>query len=475
MLDATLRPYIAELVCKRLYPRNHSLCNSLSQFPTAENEVQAMAATYIMGYRILVNLPAILLGLFCGAWSDRFGRKLPMMIPSLGSVLAVLLYMVSYMSTAYGLELVLAGAGIQGIMGKSSIITMAVNSYISDISEKDERTRKLGKLQAMNFFGLFAGSFLSGALLETSDFNTVMCVIVVLHGAAILCTVFCVDESVPPNKQQESLKQYLSIFNPANVKNSILVLCKQRKYNFRQIIIALFVLSITNQTCKTGEMDVTVLYVERRPLAWPKSWYGYLLSVDYAIMGLCLFFFLPVLTELVKMPDVGIIMLAVSCKIARSLWAAFCFKSWMVYVSVMIGAFGGLSVSSIRSLLSKSVEEDELGKMFALLASGETASKLLGTIIFTNIYGATTHFFPGCAFLVECGLYVLMFFLAVWLYKEVQLNNTYNLIQLVLPGPQTDPSHADNEEVDAVNADEKTSLKPSIFPARALVMTNSPN
>ena len=45
----------------------------------------------------------------------------------------------------------------QGMLGKSSVITMAVNSYIADTTTKEERTRKLGKLLGMNFLGLFVG------------------------------------------------------------------------------------------------------------------------------------------------------------------------------------------------------------------------------------------------------------------------------------------------------------------------------
>ena len=66
-----------------------------------------------MIYRILVNVPAVFLGLFCGAWSDVTGRKLPMMIPSLGSILAVVLYMMGMVLDRYTIVIIMLGAMVQ--------------------------------------------------------------------------------------------------------------------------------------------------------------------------------------------------------------------------------------------------------------------------------------------------------------------------------------------------------------------------
>jgi len=46
-------------------------------------------------YKLVINLPAVLLLLFCGAWSDRVGRKLPVVLSSFGTVIAVIFFMIS--------------------------------------------------------------------------------------------------------------------------------------------------------------------------------------------------------------------------------------------------------------------------------------------------------------------------------------------------------------------------------------------
>lgn len=431
MLDATIRPYIIRVVCHARFPTNDSICQNLDSYQELEDDVQAEAGSYLIYYRMLVNIPAIALGLFCGAWSDKYGRKIPMMLPSLGSVFSVLFYMLSLASTENAMVFTLIGALIQGSFGKSSVITMAVNSYASDITDKDDRSRKLGKLLAMNFFGLFAGALLAGIFQDNSDLPATFCAVVFFHAVVVLISLMCMPETVPFQVERpdpEESKEKRNLFLIGNMKESLSVLVKKRINHGRKIIFILFLISLMNQTCKVGETDITLLFVTHSPLSWPKSWYGYLLSLDYAVMGVCLIVVLPILSNILNLPDAAIIIVGLLCKIIRLFWAAFIQESWMVYVSVVIGAFAGMITSSIRSLMSKSVEENETGKVFSLLAVAETTSKLLGTLIFVSLYGATAYFFPGFAFIIEAILYMLMLMIIILIYKDLKHVGTYDLM-----------------------------------------------
>jgi MFS family permease len=80
---------------------------------------------------LVLNLPALLLGLFCGAWSDRVGRKIPVMLSSFGTIVAVLFYMLSLFfitsESAAFIALLFVGAAIRGAFGKATVITMAMH------------------------------------------------------------------------------------------------------------------------------------------------------------------------------------------------------------------------------------------------------------------------------------------------------------------------------------------------------------
>jgi PCFT/HCP family folate transporter-like MFS transporter 1/3 len=63
-----------------------------------------------------------------------------------------------------------------------------------------------------------------------------------------------------------------------------------------------------------------------------------------------------------------------------------------------------------RSMVSKLVPNDELGKIYAVLGSVEALVPILGMLIYNNIYRASLNFFPGIIFLVTA---VLMCFVLI--------------------------------------------------------------
>ena len=378
-----------------------------------------------MLYKILVNMPAIVLGLFCGAWSDQVGRKLPIALPCLGTVIAGLFYLMS-MIIGHAEVCILIGATIRGVFGKSAVITMALHSYVSDISHREERTHRLGRLLAMNFFGYFVGSLIAGGLLEISGYELIFYLVITTNLFIITITISCMPESLP--EHSTSGDKIKTPFKLANVKDSLRVLVRSREGRTRCHIVMLFLTTILNQVCKSGEVDIILLFVERNPLHWRRSMYGYLLALDYASMGLAAFVFIPVLTKLLHFSDLTIVQIGVACKVLRLIVVAFSSTTWMVYASVVIGAPSSFIVSGTKSLISKQVEEEEIGKTFSLLSSGEVVSNLIGSVIFTNLYAATVHLYPGFMFTMDSVFWILMLMLLICLARDMRLSSHYKLM-----------------------------------------------
>ena len=441
MLDPTVRLYIYEVVCRMEYS-NDTTCYNLPENPDRETHVQELSANYIILYKVLLNLPAILLGLFCGAWSDVVGRKLPVIITAMGTILAVLLYMSSLLVViTSALVLVFVGATIRGGFGKSAVMTMALHSYVSDISTKEDRTKKLGKLLAMNFFGYFVGSLLAGALFEVSHFDVVFSCVIGFNAICIVITIVFMRESAPSLKEEAEVDNDADVkdkphkpipFKWSHVKESIQVLTKERPHRRRLHIIILFFTIILHQAAKSGEVDVTMLFVERAPLYWRKSMYGYYLATDYACLGLAVFILLPLIIRFRKVDDIFLVMLGIFFKILRSLLLAFSTKTWMVFLSVVIGCPSAMIISGVKSIISKSVNEDEMGKTFSLLSCGETISNLLGSLIFTSIYASTQKVYPGLTYIVVAILFILLFVLVLLIAMDMRLANQYNILKGLL-------------------------------------------
>ena len=197
MLEPSVKLYIYEGVCLKEY-RNLSGCEDMVHHPDWEEKIQTESAGYLLGYKMLSYVPAIILSLFAGAWCDHVGRKIPIVMPCFGTILAVLLYMVSMVCGINTmLPLVLTGSAIRGMFGKSAVITMALHSYMSDVTSREERTQKLGQLLAMNYFGYFAGSLLAGALLGYTTYDVIFCVVVIIMALAVTIGLLLLRESLP--------------------------------------------------------------------------------------------------------------------------------------------------------------------------------------------------------------------------------------------------------------------------------------
>ncbi|KAK7087292.1 proton-coupled folate transporter-like [Littorina saxatilis] len=494
LLDATIRPYTITAVCRDIfdgvndpgagldpwavhkraldtdhvsygssgYNSSETVCLRLHELPEIEAEVQRHAAGVLVAHRVLVNIPAVVLGLFCGAWSDTRGRKLPMMAPSVGSCLAVVLYLTSMQARDMKVALLLAGAATQGIFGKTALIAMAVNSHVSDTSDTDDRTRRLGRLLASNFLGMFLGSLLAGLLQDLSGLLTTLTVVSACHAVCVLTILVGVTETVGQDADEDDVsfvanktgvkgaitsikeedeegeeeegeggggrKKRHALFSWAGLRDSLMAVGKKREGNKRSVIVISLVALTANACLKVGDQDITVLFVQQPPLSWPPSRYGYLVAADYGTMGLTLLFLLPLLSDTLRVSDITIVLLAIAFKLVRGLWAGFCTETWMMFASVVSGALGGLINPGLRSVLSKTGNSGEVGKLFSMQSSLETLSKLVGSSVFTGIYAVTVNAFPAAAYLSEAACYLAVLVLVLWLGQLVREDGAFGLL-----------------------------------------------
>ena len=426
MLDPVVRLYIYQCTCIDIYPTGDT-CYALPDYPEVEHEVQKRAAIYIMTYKVLVNLPAILLGLFCGAWSDKIGRKLPVMLPCVGTIFAVLCFMASMFTAIPFLLCILVGGAIRGCFGKSAIITMGLHSYITDISSKEDRTRRLGGLLAMNFFGFFAGSLLAGGILEISSFNMVFCTVVFINAACAFIALAFMRDSLPLRTAEEDNKSK-NPFRIENVRDSLDFILRPRKNHVRLHLIVLFMTIFMNQAFKSGEADVLMLFVEKSPLNWRGPLYDYMLASDYACMGVGVLLVLPVMANVLRLDDMALILIGLSGRIMRLILLTFSGVTWMVFLGVFIGFPSGFIVSASKSTISKIVSEDEIGKAFSLLSCGETVSNMVGSVILTLIYQATFSIHPGLVFGIDSLFFALWFIVVLFLIKDMESRNAYDTL-----------------------------------------------
>ena len=75
-----------------------------------------------------------------GSWSDLFGRKMPMYLPSIGGLLATIVYVVFICFEEVGVEWLCLASLLSGAFGGFTSVIGNSFAYVASISEKESRT-----------------------------------------------------------------------------------------------------------------------------------------------------------------------------------------------------------------------------------------------------------------------------------------------------------------------------------------------
>ncbi len=445
MLEPSVVMYMYHSICLREY-HDDTTCKNLRLHPEEEDRVQEISSNYIVWYRFLWNFPALFLAPFCGAWTDRVGRKFSVVWPCLGTALAVLAYLLSTLNPVTLFPMALCGALLRGTFGGTAIVLMGVQSYVSDISSDDGRTSRLGILLAMNYFGNVIGFSVMGVILSTYGFETVFCVVLTLQCVCIIAALFFLHDSRNLSVQCKEEKPTF-LFSTEHVKDSFNVLFRRRENRGRCHLWLLLLTVIINQIGREGEGDILLLYVSRRPLNWNRSLYGFLAATDFACMGLLVCMLLPFLSYKLKVNDTMLAIYGILAKMFRLLLLAFAHSTWMVFVAVIGGTPIAIAISAVKSLMSKTVGRDEIGKVFSMISFGETLSSLVGAVAFNELYAAVSSFFPGLPFLLNSLLYIIILLILSILAREIRAASQYETLDEDYPASENQSSQGNGSEV----------------------------
>lgn len=477
LLQTSTRLQVYHLVCAHITQTDtrdfNSVCYSYAESDSTheilDHPIQKQAAPFIIGYRVLLNLPAMCVCLVLGSWSDQNGRKGPMILPIIGACLACCVFGISlipgYPSIPFQMAWLLAGALLYGLCGKSNSLGMGAHSYITDCSTEGERTTLIGRLLGTNFVGLCIGSLLVTVFYYFSSYGWVLLFVAALNLGILSLLILLVRDSLKVSPSESPLGNYGSMWMleypkhqkqqvernegevkqgnvnksegevgkkcgccqtvSTSLKESWIYIAKVRP-NRRHVYIRILLGAVLfNQVTKAGEQDSLLLYVVRQGVGWSDGIYGAYLATYYASMALNLIFVFPVVEHLFQPSDISLILFGLTMKSVRLIGTALTTNTVLIFVFAVLGSPAGYIISALRSLVTKLVDSGEVGTTFAIMSVFETLANLFGSIVFTSVYAATVTVFPGTVFIIDACLHVGMFALMVWLGWRLRNLSTF--------------------------------------------------
>ncbi|XP_013421394.1 solute carrier family 46 member 3 [Lingula anatina] len=403
--------YIQKL-CLAKY-KDDVICNNLSAYHVQQDYVQTETSRFFL-YSISVDtLLAMGSALFMGSWGDKINRKIPMILPITGQILANVNYFINSFNPDWPVPMLLISPVFAGTMGGFATYLLSVFSYVSVVSQgAKERIIRLSITEGILQLGAAVALVISGPLVERLGFSVTFGVSVASATLSLLYTVFWIRDPAVKTKntgdEGEEKKRSLcsKLFDCSHIIESVKCYFKVRKGYRRFVLWSCLVIFMVIMVTLGGSFDISLLFLRYSIPNWTLTLYGIYTGLKNALQMLGLLVILPLFKRFLALEDTSLVIIGQVSSVLGQVLLAFSNTVWMVMLVPFAGMLSGLSSAALRSIVAKMVGPDEQGKAFAFLGCAQALSILMASLIFNNLYPATLHFLPGLSYLI-CALFTV--------------------------------------------------------------------
>ncbi|KAH8235516.1 hypothetical protein KR032_001802 [Drosophila birchii] len=413
-----------EKACRVNMAYGDEVCDALTRRQTAnytleEETIQQMVARMAAWKTVIQSLFPCLLILFWGSWSDRHRRRKPcILIPVVGEFLGVVgLMLCVYFEQAPMEAAALTEAIFPSLSGGWFTMLMGVFSYIADITTEEERTLRIGILNVCFSVGVPVGMAFSGVLLKQIGFYGVFSISAAFYVIAFVYGFFFLEEPVArPEKTPEQKSLLADFFNKEHVVQTFRVAFQRGENQRRKRVILLMIVVMVIIGPLHGEMAVTYLFTRFR-FNWSEVEFSFFSTYAMFTGLIGVIFCVGVLSHKLNIDDALVGVLSSTSKILSCFVYAFATLPWHMYLGGLVEIFNGTAFIAMRSIATKLVSKDELGKVNSLFGVAEALMPMVFAPMYTTLYAATLRVLPGAFFLLGGGMTMFSVIIFLWMYR----------------------------------------------------------
>lgn len=400
--------------------------NSQNQY---EKETQKLLAS-VMAKRTYISatIPCVI-ALLVGAWSDKTGhRKVFLTISIFGQFLITINNMLNvYFFHELSVEvLVFSEAILESFSGGWCVGILTAFSYISAITSDEDRTYRMGLLNFCMTVGFPVGMGLSGILLKKYGYYGSYGLAGAIHSLNVMYSIFVLKDPKRNKEQKKHDKQgirhfFRTFFDFANVKDTVGVVFKKAPNNRRvRLCILLAVVTVL-----FGPMygEVSILYLSTRyRFNWDEIKFSIFQTYNFVTHTVGTIFSILFFSKYLKWDDSILGIISTISKIAGSFVYCFAPNDKIFFIAPLVEILNGTALLAMRSIFSKMVQPDELGKMNSVVGLTENLMPLLYVPLYTKVYTSTMEVLPGAVFLMGALMTLPAVGAFIWLFVEHRLS-----------------------------------------------------
>nr|XP_019548316.2 proton-coupled folate transporter-like [Aedes albopictus] len=400
--------------------------------------------TFLNSYRsIITGLVQAIVLLFAGSWSDRAGLRKPcILIPIAADTLSLCVLIIS---ATFMREISLEVTGIlpqliNSLGGGTPLVVTGIYSYLTIVTTESERTFRFACAAVVIAIVPILASFFSGYIFKALGFINLCLLCIATNSIGLLYGLFVLKEptKVEPatdadaahksgNEPDSSLSGQ-KWFDITLVTDCVKVLTKKRNFNMRTILILTLVVFFINFGA-AGDLE-SALNIAILKFNWISN-LGTWVAYDLLTTLLGTLLAMGVLSKRLGVSDFLICVFSVCFTLVAKpimAYAASAAKPYLYYVATSIDVFEGSKTVAIRSIVSKLVEQNEIGKMLSLLGIVDSAQAVIYPTVYSAVFLKSQDVFIGSVFLLSEGflLVSLGFYLVLYVMSR-KLNNKKDL------------------------------------------------
>lgn len=383
-----------------------------------EKLVEPEAAVINMVRSTIESLLSVLLCLFIGPWSDKFGRKPFLILNLIGTTLSfVLMSIFSFfpnISPWYSIVCSVPGL----VTGGAAAYLTIILSYITDITNSETRGVRMAVFEAVLAGGILVGNISSSYLFYATNYVWVFTVAAGLCALGLLYTVFLIPESVQNPETQGKLRGFFDI---SNLVDMVRTTFKCREYFIRAIILLNLLILTVHMFIMNGDGAIMFLYL-REKFDWTLTKFTLFNSATSVVWIIGTMGGTYILHKLFNVGEAVLILVGLISTTIASLLQGFGTTDWYLYTAGGIRCLGGVISPMSRSLISKLIPDDEIGKIFSMIMASEFLIGLGSSPLYTAVYNATIDTDPAVFNYLSAGLFGFNAILTITIIILQQIN-----------------------------------------------------
>lgn len=376
-----------------------------------------------------------------GAWSDRNGRRSPLMLTMIGSATNDLVFiLVGKYYESLGIYFLVVGAVLDGLCGSYMVMMAATYAYTTDIISPQRRAVAFGNFQCCFYGGIALGPTLGGYLVKkTKNVLIVFYIALGIHITFALYTFFILPESLSESRKEIAKVKFeaarsaeatrattsATVTRPSKILSGLNIFGALSVFfpkDVHPIVARNMTLLMFIDIClllNMGAFTVIILY-GKFVFHWGDLQQGYLLSIIGGTRVVVLLGVLPIIVRVVRGKvvaqyhdhnsnhpiegadnlDVWLIRVSMLLEVLGFSLMAMAQSSSGFYTAGGISALAGIGMPTLASVLTKHVDSMRTGQLLGAVALMQSLNRVVAPIFFGFLYSATVATHPATSFVV---------------------------------------------------------------------------